>query len=168
MTKKQFNKYGQLFSMDASLSVIVFIFILIFLVVVWNLYSVRLDERVQEEEMQLAAMQALDTLTKTWGVPNNWNLNPAAAQAIGLRLNPGSLDNDKVEGLRDPSITDANFAKRLNIDRYDYYFRILNSIGQPVLEKGDPASGTKKMIVSVSSFMYHQGENCEVVLTLRK
>lgn len=168
MANENFNRKGQLFSMDASLSMIVFIFILIFLLVVWNLYSNRLEERIQEEEMQLAAIQALDTLTKTWGVPNNWDLNPANAQALGLKLNPGSLDNDKVEALRDPSITDTNFAKRLNLERYGYYFRILDAQGNPVLEKGFPTSGKNKTIVSISSFMYHQGENREVVLTLRK
>ena len=94
------NKKGQLFSIDASLSLIVFILILLFLLVIWNLYSARLEKRVQEEEMQLVAMQALDILTKTWGVPNDWELKPPInpdpptnnPQVLGLQLNPGSLD----------------------------------------------------------------------------
>jgi hypothetical protein len=165
------SKKGQLFSMDASLSMIVFILILIFLIVVWNLYSNRFEQRVQEEEMQLAAMQSLDILTKTWGVPNDWEIKtPGNPLVLGLQLNPGSLDNKKVEVLNDDTkIDDAKFATLLNIERYEYYFRILNSQGEPVLEKGvQNTLKAKPKIVSVSSFMYHQGENREVVLTLRQ
>ena len=145
-------------------------FILIFLIVVWNLYSNRLEERVQEEEMQLAAMQALDVLTKTWGVPNDWELKtPTDPQVLGLQLNPGSLDNKKVEALSNPAFTDLLFAQKLNIERYEYYFRILDSQGGVVMQKGvQNTLKPKPKVVSVSSFMYHQGENREVVLTLRQ
>lgn len=172
------HKKGQLFSIDASFSLIVFILILLFLLVVWNLYSARLEKRVQEEEMQLVAMQALDVLTKTWGVPNNWELkspvNPDPPtnnpQVLGLQLNPGSLDNKKVDALN-KYINSTQFARLLNIDRYEYYFRILDSQGQAVMEKGvPPANSTleKPRVISVSSFMNHQGENSEIVLTLRQ
>ena len=177
------RKKGQLWSMDASLSMVVFILILFALIIIWNLYSNRLGQKVQEEEMQLAALQAMDALTKTWGVPNDWELRPPYEpfsvapfnpQVLGLQLNPGSLDNKKVEALdnsRADKIDDTEFAKLLNIDRYEYYFRILNSQGQPVLEKGKPPAIStlkKPKVVSVSSFMYYKGENNEVVLTLRQ
>src|SRR3989344_8008341 len=163
------TKKGQLFSMDASLSMIVFIVILIFIILIWNIYSHRLEERVQEEEMQLAAMQALDVLTKTWGVPSNWEKDPANVVTLGIRRNPGSLDNEKVNAL-DTSINPTDFGKKLNIDRYYYSFRILDSQGNAVVlkEKLPPVNEKTKLTISVSSFMYHQGENREVVLTLRQ
>ncbi len=164
MQRTGIQRKGYLFSIDAVVSLVLFIIMFVFIISLWNLYSIRLNENVAAEELQLAAFQITDILTKSGGVPNNWEKNPANASLIGLRRSPGSLDNKKVTAFLSLDYNDTK--KKFNIERFEYEFAILDRKGKVLDTAGIAPSNTTAQSISITNFMVLDYEPRQIAFTL--
>ena len=95
-TKVLSDKKGQIFSVDLAISMVAFIILFIIIIGFWNLYSLRLNERIAVEEANLLAIQITDILINSEGVPVNWEQQVNNAEVIGLKDSSGMLSQEKV------------------------------------------------------------------------
>jgi len=66
------NKKAQTAILDMTFATIILIFLIIVSFVIWNKYSLRLEDTTRYNEMELVTLQIADQLIKTPGVPDNW------------------------------------------------------------------------------------------------
>lgn len=162
--KKTINKKGQIFSTDLIISVVAFMVIFIFIFSLWGIYSTRLNENMASEELQLLTFQIIDILMKSRGEPNNWEINPSGAKVIGLRLNPGSIDKDKLNAFLS---LEYNQTKGIfNIGRFDYNFKVLDINGSLINNIGLSLNQSDSQVVSVNRFVMVENETKEIRFAL--
>lgn len=155
---------GQLLSMDAVASVVLFIVALVFIFSLWNLYTIRLAENIASEEMQLVAFQVTDILVQSQGVPNIWEQDPDTVEVIGLQSNPGLLDDDKLAAFL---AMDYDAAKAVfNIERFEYNFTVLNVYGDVLNSTGMPLSATAAQRVAVHRIVLINNQTRNVLFAL--
>src|SRR3990167_5534403 len=120
------KKKGQAVIIDLFVSVSVFIILMIILTITWDLYSVRLSNRMEYDDMILKTFLISDVLAKQEGVPFDWELqaNPTylTIDQIGLAERRGLLSTNKTEKFR--AMTNDDVSKLLNIGLYKHYFSI--------------------------------------------
>ena len=155
---------GQFFSIDLVLSLVVFVIIFVFVLSLWNIYSLRLSEKVNAEEMQLLAFQISDILIDTKGIPGNWQQDISQLQVLGLQNYPGSLADDKITAFL---ALDYDQSKQLfNIERFEYQFRVLDRNGNVLNQKGMAYNTSTKEIASVKRLVLLDNQTKQVIFTM--
>ncbi|MBI4153117.1 hypothetical protein HY497_01220 [Candidatus Woesearchaeota archaeon] len=155
---------GQMFSIDTAVSAILFLIIALFVFSLWSLYTTRLNETIQSEELQLSAFQVMDILLKSKGVPNIWEETPDDVEVIGLQLNAGAVDKGKLDAFlaMDYGKTKAAF----NIERFEYNFTVLDTDGRILNSTGTALSESAAQRVSLNRIVLIGNETRQVVFTL--
>ena len=77
-------KKAQLFSTDLFISASIFLVLIISVIAFFTFYSVRVDETIKNEDLNLRTLQITDLLLKSEGLPYNWEDDPGNLQIIGL------------------------------------------------------------------------------------
>ena len=108
------SKKSQLFSLDLVVSLVVFLAMVVFLITVWNVSSLRLEEKRGSQELELLAFSISDLLVESKGIPENWEDAPANLEVPGLKLQTGMLDADKVAAFQ--ALDYVQTKKVLNIE----------------------------------------------------
>jgi hypothetical protein len=160
------SKKAQIFSLDAVLSIVGFIVVFVFLLSLWNLYSIRLQENIITEELNLLAFQITDVFTKTAGVPNNWENNPSNTSVIGLISSPGFLDGNKLTAFLNLNYNTTR--SLLNIERFEYYFEVKDVDGNSLNATGKKIENSTSNSISITHFMLQQNETRQISFTLWK
>jgi len=119
---------------------------------------------VASEELELLAFQITNTLTKSWGLPDTWELSPGNVSVIGLGHNPGSLDTDKLNTFL--SLNYNQTRTIFNIERFEYEFKVLDLDRTVLNTTGIPPSTTAAQSVSVSRFVLVKDEPRHIIFTL--
>lgn len=119
------KKKAQITSLELVLTLVAFFIIFLFVISLWNKYTVRLDDNVKSEEQHLLAFQIVDILGQSRGTPDNWEDDPNNVRVIGLQKNPGSLDEDKITEF--VSLSYDKVKKLFNIGRYEFFFRMVHN-----------------------------------------
>lgn len=88
---------GQIISGDFTISVLLFIFILILILPLWNYVETQVRSTEDRRDMESSLLIMSDVLTKTSGLPNNWNTTNV--RSIGLSDKAGILNRTKVLNL---------------------------------------------------------------------
>ncbi|MBU0469854.1 MAG: hypothetical protein KKA62_05405 [Nanoarchaeota archaeon] len=160
---EKINRKGLVFSTDGVVSIIVFLVVMIFIISLWNLYGNKLQESVALEELELLNFQITDLLMKTSGTPTDWESSPTDALALGLRSNPGMLDDGKLTAFL---TMDYNLVKTLlNIERFEFEFVLKDDNGNVLNSSGISPIDTDRA-VSSSGFMLLNNETRELIFTL--
>ncbi|MBU0460441.1 MAG: hypothetical protein KKH52_03885 [Nanoarchaeota archaeon] len=150
------SKKGQLFSIDGFVAIVIFLVIFVFLISVWNLYSIKLSQNVASEELHLLAFQTTDLLLKTNGVPENWELVEGNVSVVGLNAYPGVLNANKVNTFL---AMDYDLAKAyFNLERFDFSFKFLTLGGSVVSSLGIEPNEKTEEVVSIVSFAKLENE----------
>ena len=158
------GKKGQLFSIDAIAALVIFLVIFVFLISLWNLYSIKLNQNVASEELHLLAFQTTDLLLKTKGMPENWELAEGNISVIGLNAYPGVLNKNKVDVFL---AMDYDLAKTyFNLERFEFSFKILNLNDNVIDSLGLDSDEEAEEIVSVVSFVELEGVVRKIEFTL--
>lgn len=88
---------GQIVSGDFTISVLIFIFILILILPLWNYVEYHVVSIESRKDMESSLLLMSDVLTKTAGLPNNWNTTNV--RSIGLADGIGILNVTKVSNI---------------------------------------------------------------------
>lgn len=158
------SKRGQLFSLDAIASLVIFISIIIFTMALWNLYSTRLQQNMLSEELQLTAFQVSDILLQTSGVPSNWEDQPEAVQMPGLAETAPHLVSKKIDSFL---ALDYNAAKKaFNLEAFEYTFTLLDANGNKIKSSGMSANATKVPVISLHRWAVVDNETRQIIFSL--
>src|SRR3989344_5506685 len=136
---------AQLFSLESILSIVLFIIVILFLLSFWNLYSSRLSSQIHSEELQLQAAQVTDILVSSRGYPDEWEADPASVVIPGLMLNPGSLDEQKLNQFL--ALDYETLKQLLNIERFDIAFELRDVSGNVLENRGNISSTADEAVV---------------------
>lgn len=151
------KKSGQAVIIDLFVAVSVFIILIIILTITWDLYNVRLQTRMEYDEMILKTFLISDALVKSEGVPFDWDDNPtpsvATIRQLGLADRRGILSDKKVEKYL--SLSNADVKDILNIGLYNYYFLIRDVNGTPYVSRGAVPQG--KLAVNSGRIVVYKG-----------
>jgi len=151
------KKKGQAVIIDLFVSVSVFIILMIILTITWDLYSVRLSNRMEYDDMILKTFLISDLLTKQEGVPFDWELqeNPTylTIDQIGLAERRGILSDIKVEKFR--TLPNDDVSKMLNIGLYKHYFSIRDLNGTVYVSRNSEPSG--RLAVNSARVVVYKG-----------
>ena len=157
---------GQFFSIDLVLSLVVFAIIFVFVLSLWNIYSLRLNEKINGEEIELLAFQISDILVDSQGIPGNWQQDVSTLQIIGLQQYPGSLQNDKITAFL--AFDYAQSKQLFNIERFEYQFRVLDRTGNVLNLKGMAYNTSTKEIASVKRLVLLDNQTRQIIFTMWK
>lgn len=163
MCKNKQEKRGQIFSLDAIFSIVLFFIILIFVFVTWNIYSLRINEQDAHIELQLLTFQITDILVESSGVPSNWEVSSANVSVIGLQKKPGILTQEKINALL--LMDYENVKDSFNIERFDFEFQIVDGNGT-IRKIGVHPENRTQEVITVRRIVYVENETKEIFLTL--
>ncbi|MFH1592350.1 MAG: hypothetical protein ABIB47_03210 [Candidatus Woesearchaeota archaeon] len=124
---------GQIVSLDLILSIVVFILLIGGIIAFWNIYILRFNANIKQEELALKATKITDLFVESQGVPTGWN--ETNVQVIGLVDRDRRLSSNKLASLL--NVTYAQIKTSLNIDANEFYFRVVDLNGALVKAKGN-------------------------------
>src|SRR3989344_6068419 len=89
-------KKGQIMIMDLFMSFFVFILLISSVIFTWNAYTLRLNDKLDYEEMMTKAFHVSDLLIENPGVPSEWEKSSSSVEVIGLATKDRVLSEEKV------------------------------------------------------------------------
>ena len=90
---------GQVFTSDLVVAVFLFCLAVGLVSASWDLSKVRLQEGDTIRRLEVKAYVIADVLSKTPGVPSNWQRNISNASSLGLAVCDRVLNEEKVDAL---------------------------------------------------------------------
>ncbi|MBI2499527.1 hypothetical protein HYV88_04770 [Candidatus Woesearchaeota archaeon] len=164
------SKKGQVQSLDLFISATVFIILLVTLILVWDNFSKRLDNKIAYEDLSEKAIKITDILVETRGVPDKWENDADKVNVIGLVSNDRVLSSNKIEEFIDMEYDDVR--ELFNIEAYDFYFRIIDSNGALIqvhdndVELGNKPSLSSKFVITIQRIVLNGGSEVVLEFTL--
>jgi hypothetical protein len=154
------QKKAQMWSMDFTISVMMFFIALVLVLFAWNYVASDNYELRMLDEMETTGLLVSDVLIRTPGTPADWN---TTALAIGLASDENIVDETRARNFL--FYMDYNESKRImGIRNYEYYFRMrsldnatMQLDGFPI-EKGYNPSVNVNIIVPVERYVLFRGE----------
>ncbi len=119
------SKKAQLATMDFLGSIVIFVFLIITIILVWDLYNLRLNSNLENEETVFKLVKITDLLVETQGIPTNWNTTNV--QVIGLTSKDRKFDSNKLYLFKNLQYNKTR--ELFNIENYDFYFKITDLNG---------------------------------------
>ncbi len=163
-------KRGQLSTIDLIGSIAIYVILLIFIIVYWNLYEKRFDANINEEEMAVSAIKISDFLVENSGFPTNWN--NSNVQIIGLVSKDRILETRKLQSFIN---TTYNKTRNLwNIENYQYHLRItdlngaLLNVSGNFTDFGPFQNADEDLVLKVRRFALYGGKKVIVEFSLWK
>ena len=99
---------GQSLPLDFMIALFIFLALLAYFLVVWDIFSENYTSRSGRVSRELSAIMLSDQLVDYTGSPENWTGSPENATSIGLAIRPGVLDSHKLCALFGQNYTYAN------------------------------------------------------------
>jgi hypothetical protein len=137
---------GQSLPLDFMVALFIFLVLLAYFLVIWDLFSENYTSRSDRVNGELSAIMLSDQLAGYTGSPENWTESPENAASIGLAIRPGELDSHKLCALFGPQYTYAScnqsglqygFAKSIfGIDK-DFFVRVESPDGMLYAAMGE-------------------------------
>src|SRR3989344_4111556 len=131
------NKKTQLIAIDLIIAVTIFIFIIVINIFpLWNIYEVKLNERIDKTKMELKSFQIADILIKTPGIPNGWETLNDEEQIIipGLAMRNKEVLKEKTEKFT--QLSEETIKTKLKIKEYNFYFSLKTLDNNEIGSKG--------------------------------
>lgn len=152
------NHKGQVNSLDLLISIAIFVFLLVFLVMFWFVTTMNIENKIKENRLESTAIYISDTLMKTQGYPTNWEENLSTVHSLGLATySQNVLDSDKIANFTNLSYSTS---KELLGVEYEYYFYIEDLDENRLYESGNSTFG--EQIASITRFGILDGEEVKL------
>jgi len=173
----QLNGKGQGVAIDFLFAVLVFLLLLNAIMILIENSNKNVAEKGLLSEMNSTAIETIDRLVRTKGVPNNWEQKDISETLlIGVAKGDRALDEEKlekfVEWTQDYRSLDYNSVKTLLLIGSDYYFSLEDSSGNTIQINGVdvsselPTNSENVPAVNVKRIVNFNGEEAIAQLTL--
>ncbi len=127
-------KKSQIWSFDFVISVVIFIIVVITLLFTLEYTSTQANEHVNINRMERTALLISDSLIRSPGVPESWNIS--TVEIIGLAKEENVLNETKVAFLL--NLTNEQIKTLLGIEAYNFYIELRNSNNETLEVDGKP------------------------------
>ena len=119
---------GQVFSADALLGMIVFLFALTVVFYYFSQLSERDLEFTESFEIKIIALNSASVLVETPGFPENWeSLQFSQARSLGIASSRNVLSAEKIARLSELSQEDNNSARKLlGLGKFNFALSIMD------------------------------------------
>ena len=168
----QSNRKAQAAITDLFIAVAVFIVLVTITTLIWNLYNVRLDSRIDYDNMVLKAYHISDTMLKSTGDPVNWERSASPINTIntlGLASDDHIISEKKLLTFSTLSSTQEDYdilKDKMNINLYDYYLKLKLIDGTPIILTGNAPRG--KFAVNLARLVIYESEPHILEVTIWK
>ena len=138
---------GQAAITDLFIAISVFIILTTIITLTWNLYNIRLVNRFEYDDMIIKTFQVSDALSKSKGVPDNWESlkDKTKIQVVGLAENERKISTQKLTQFLD--LNETEIKEKMNINLYNFYFTIRNQT-QVLVSHGRIPTGKKSVNIA--------------------
>ncbi len=137
------EKKGQAVPIDFIVGLFIFLVLLAYFFILWDIYSIRYFETAKSRDRDIASLSITDALVNSPGHPENWAQDPLNAQAIGLCSRPNELSSEKIAAFS--SIPYANAKQMLGIDE-EFFVKIETSEGARYASIGVEANNSSTIL----------------------
>ena len=145
------GRKGQIWSMDFTVSLMIFLTALFSVMFAWNYISLDTLETQTMKDMQLKALALSDSLIRTPGLPSDWGQGDV--QVVGLAREENVLNATKVDYFVSMSIYDYDRLRGLmDIGFYDFYFEVSDINGAVYQNTTIPISNTSVIVVPIERY----------------
>lgn len=147
---------GQAIPLDFAAGLFIFVLLLAYFMIQWDLFATRFAERAQKGDLDAGAIAAAEMLVHTGGQPENWTDAPLAVKSIGLASGQNVLDWEKIAAFA--SLPYANAREALGTD-HDFLVVIETPEGARFATIGQNNNSTRAVEVAriaiVNNTMVH-------------
>ena len=157
------QRRGQAAITDLFIAVAIFVVLIAITTLIWNLYNVRLDSRLDYDTMLLRGYHITEGFIRSPGYPEDWETwaTPAqTTQLFGLAHDDHIISPAKIERfveLSDPAQPSYIALKEtMKISLYNYYFVLKAENNVPVYSAGNHPSG--KFTVNLARYVVYNGQ----------
>lgn len=149
------SQKGQAAITDLFIAISVFIILITIITLTWNLYNIRLVNRFEYDDMIIKTFQVSDALSKSKGVPDNWEFLKDKTQilVVGLAENERKISTQKLTQFID--LNETEIKEKMNINLYNFYFTIRNQT-QVLVSHGRIPTGKKS--VNIARLVIYNGK----------
>jgi len=144
---------GQAVPLDFVAGLFIFMVLLAYFVIIWDIYSTRYIEHGEGGNLETHAISIAETLVSSPGHPFNWTLAPLEAQSAGLASRPNRLDTYRIAALESMPYA---YAKRLLGTDSDFLIKIESPEGARYSTIGHEAVNSTR-IVEVTRIATYNG-----------
>ncbi len=155
------SKKGQAAVTDLFVAIGIFIVLITITSVLWNLYHVRLVNRMDYDDLVIKNFQITDFLLKTPGSPANWDslytrelINYDAIAYVGLVEGDFRVPYNKTYALT--NLTEENVKEIFHAGQYRLGIRIKNITGGDVYTFGRVSGSSKFSVNLARNIMYEE------------
>jgi hypothetical protein len=159
------RKKGQAAITDLFVALAIFIVLIIVTTTIWNLYNVRLRNRMAYDDIAIKSFQVSDILLKTGGNPLNWNSfywddGKFSQVEIDNIIYPGLIERDlfvpyeKIKALEE--FNESNIKEVFHSGRYNFGIRVINSTGEVIYNMGHIGGNNKFSINLAKDIMFQK------------
>jgi hypothetical protein len=159
------RRKAQIWTLDFSISILIFISAMIAVLFAWNYVSSGYQENQELREMQLKVLTISDSLIRTPGLPDDWDSD--SVEVIGLAGEENVLDPLKVREF--VNMSDANYSRvkaLLDISLYDFYFEVEDLNGTVHENTTFPMSPSTTLVVPTERYSLYNDRIVKVRFVL--
>ena len=155
------SKKGQAAVTDLFVAIGIFIVLITITSVLWNLYHVRLINRMDYDDLVIKNFQITDFLLKTSGSPANWDylytqelIDEDDIYYVGLVEGDFRIPYNKTYALT--NLTEYNLKEIFHAGQYRFGIRIKNITGDDIYTFGKVSGSSKFSVNLARNIMYQE------------
>lgn len=153
---------GQIIMNDLFIALSLFLVVIVFTVLLFNNYSVHLNEEIENNDMLITAFQISDVLVSNSGYPSKWEENITSIKNIGLVTKDRIISKDKLNNFTN---LDYDTSKGLLKLYYNFYISLKDLDNNTITTYGY-ISGEK--IVNVKREVFYEGKEAILEFAVSK
>ena len=124
------NKKSQSVVFDLFIALFVFVLITSIILVMWNKYSLEMEDKIIQKDMWLKTYHITSLLVESKGNPINWHTNYSNIGSFGLADIDRQLNSSKLFAFLNLSENNYSLVRNLlNIEGYEFYFKLSDTGG---------------------------------------
>ena len=153
---------GQIIMNDLFIALSLFLVVIVFTVLLFNNYSVHLNEEIETNDMLITAFQISDVLVSNSGYPSKWEENISSTKNIGLATKDRIISKDKLNNFTN---LDYDTSRGLLKLYYDFYINLKDLDNNTIASYGY-INGEK--VVNVKREVFYEGEEAILEFAVSK
>ena len=147
---------------DLFIALSLFLVVIVFTVLLFNNYSVHLNEEIETNDMLITAFQISDVLVSNSGYPSKWEENISNTKNIGLATKDRIISKDKLNNFTN---LDYDTSRGLLKLYYNFYINLKDLDNNTIANYGY-INGEK--VVNVKREVFYEGEEAILEFAVSK
>lgn len=157
------NKKAQIFVIDFFIALFIFSILLITIMVSWNNYNTKMNEKADYDLLVNKAFQISNSLVRSNGFPLDWT--ESSFQVVGLASEDRVLSQSRLDSFLNIPLNETS--KEFRTYDYDFYFVLKDINGLKISDYGTNITNAKKS-ATIRRYVVYNNEKATIEFTLWK